>query len=64
VHQCNPYPEHSDLSSEIVRELNERDTHSEQEVREVTKGCMESGTLGDTIVVDFFFLCVEEGSCV
>jgi hypothetical protein len=50
----NPYPEHSDRSSEIVRELKERDTRDEQETREVTKRCLESGTLTDAIIVDNF----------
>ena len=63
MHLCNPYPEHIDRSSEIVRELKERDTRAEQEEREVltevTKRCletlpMESGSTDDTIIVENF----------
>ena len=51
---CNPYPEHSDRSSEIVRELKERDTRAAQEAREVTKRSLESGTPGDPIMTENF----------
>ena len=54
MHLCNPYPEHSDRLSEIVQELKERDTRAEQETREVTKRCLESGSPGDSIIVEIF----------
>ncbi len=47
-----PYPEHSDHSSEVVRELKERDTQTEQTVREVTKRSLESGAPDNDIIVD------------
>jgi hypothetical protein len=54
VQLCKPYPEHSDLSSEVVRELKERDTQTEQTVREVTKRSLESGAPDNAIIVDNF----------
>ncbi len=37
VQQCKTYPEHLELSSQVVKELKERDTHAKQEDREVVK---------------------------
>jgi hypothetical protein len=54
VQVCNAYPEHSDRSSEIVRELKERDTRAAQEARDVTKRSLESGTPGDPIMAEIF----------
>ena len=54
VQLCKPYPEHCNRFSEVVRELKERDTQTEQAVREVTKRSLESGTPGDVIIVDNF----------
>ena len=42
VQMWKPYPEHSDHSSEVVRELKERDSRTEQAAREVTKRTLES----------------------
>ena len=36
VQQCKTYPEHLERSSQVVKELKERDTHAKQEGREVT----------------------------
>jgi hypothetical protein len=33
VQQCKPYPEYLELSSQVVKELKERDTHVKQEGR-------------------------------
>ena len=33
VHQCKPYPEHLERSSQVVKELKERDAHVKQEGR-------------------------------
>jgi hypothetical protein len=41
--------------AEVVRELKERDTQTEQAAREVTKRSLESGSSGDTIIVDNFW---------
>jgi hypothetical protein len=49
-----PYPEHSGHSSEVVWELKERDSQTEQTVREVTKRSLESGASGVVIIVDNF----------
>jgi hypothetical protein len=37
VQQCKTYPEHIERSSQVVKEIKERDTHAKQEDREVTK---------------------------
>jgi hypothetical protein len=41
VQQCKTYPEHLERSSQVLKELKERDTHVKQEGREVAKrsGC-------------------------
>ena len=49
--QCKPYPEHLERSSQVVKELKERDAHDKQEDREVAKRSLESGQLGDANVV-------------
>jgi hypothetical protein len=54
VQQCKPYPEHLERSSQVVKELKERDTHAKKEDREVVKRALESGQLGDSIVVENF----------
>ena len=54
VYQCKPYPEHLERSSQVVKDVKERDTHVKQEGREVTKRSLESGQLGDSIVVEIF----------
>jgi hypothetical protein len=54
VKQCKPYPEHLENSSQVVKELKERDTHVKQEGREVVKRSLESGQLGDVVVVENF----------
>jgi hypothetical protein len=54
VQLCKPYPEHSDRSSEVVRDLKERDSRTQQVAREVTKRTLESGTPVDVIIVDNF----------
>ncbi len=54
VQQCKPYPEHLEHSSQVVKELKERDTYVNQESREVVKRSLESGKLGDSIVVENF----------
>jgi hypothetical protein len=54
VYQCKPYPEHLERSSQVVKELKERDTHAKQEGRELAKRSLESGQLGDSIVVENF----------
>jgi len=51
---CKSYPEHVERSSEVVQEVKERDTHAKQEVRQVAKRCLESGQLGDVIIVEIF----------
>ena len=33
VHKCKPYPEHVEHSSQIVKEMKERDTHVKEEVK-------------------------------
>jgi hypothetical protein len=54
VQQCKPYPEHLERSSQVVKELKERDAHVKQKGREVAKRSLESGQLGDSIVVENF----------
>jgi hypothetical protein len=54
VQLCKPYPEHCDRFSEVVQEMKERDTQTEQVVREVTKRSLESGAPGDAIIVENF----------
>ena len=54
VQLCKPYPEHCDRFSEVVRELKERDTQTDQAAREVTKRSLESGAPDDAIIVDNF----------
>ena len=54
VHLYKPYPVDCDRFSEVVRELKERDTQTEQASREVTKRSLESGSAGDVIIVDNF----------
>ena len=54
VQVCKPYPEHCDRFSEVVRELRERDTQTEQAAREVTKRSLESGAPDDAINVENF----------
>jgi hypothetical protein len=54
VQQCKAYPEHLERSSQVVKELKERDAHVKQEDREVVKRSLESGQLGDSIVVENF----------
>jgi hypothetical protein len=54
VQQCKPYPEHLERSLQVVKELKERDAHAKQEGREVVKRSLESGQLGDSIVVENF----------
>ena len=54
VQQCKPYPEHLERSSQVVQELKERDAHVKQEGREVAKRSLETGQLGDSIVVEIF----------
>jgi hypothetical protein len=54
VQVWNPYPEHSDRSSEIVREVKERDARATEESRDVTKRYLESGTPGDPIMTEMF----------
>jgi hypothetical protein len=54
VQLCKPYPEHCDRFSEVVRELKERNTQTDQAAKEVTKRSLESGTPGDVIIVDNF----------
>jgi hypothetical protein len=54
VQLCKPYPEHCDRFSEVVRELKERDTQTEQAAREVTERFLESGAPDDAIIVDNF----------
>jgi hypothetical protein len=41
VQQCKPYPENLEHSSQVVKEIKERNTHANQEGREVVKrsGC-------------------------
>jgi hypothetical protein len=41
-------------SSQVVKELKERDTHVKKEGREVVKRSLESGQLDDSIVVEIF----------
>jgi hypothetical protein len=43
VYHCKPYPELLERSSQVVKEIKERDTHVNQEGREVTKRSLESG---------------------
>ena len=50
VEKCKPYPEHVECSSQVVKELNDRDTHVNQE----GKRCLESGWRGDDIDVESF----------
>jgi hypothetical protein len=52
--QWKPYPEHLERSSQVVQEFKERDAHVKQEDREVAKSSLESGQLGDSIVVENF----------
>ncbi len=54
MYQCKSYPEHLERSSQVVKELKERDTHVDQEGRELAKRSLESGQLGDSIVVEIF----------
>jgi hypothetical protein len=54
VHQCKPYPEHLDHSSQVVKELKEREKLAKQEGREVDKRSLESGQLDNDIVVEIF----------
>jgi hypothetical protein len=54
VQLYKPYPEHCDRFSEVVRELKDRDTQTEQVAREVTKRSLESGAPDDDIIVDNF----------
>jgi hypothetical protein len=44
VQLCKPYPEHFDRFSEVVRELKERDTQTEQAAREVKEILGKWGT--------------------
>jgi hypothetical protein len=53
VQLCNPYPDHCDRFSEVVRELKERHTQTEQEAREMTKRSLESGVPDEDIVENF-----------
>ena len=50
VQKCKPYPEHVESSSQVVKELKERDTHDNQE----GKRCLESGQRCNVIDVESF----------
>ncbi len=54
VQLFKPYPKHCDRFSEVVRELKERHTQTEQAAREVSKRSLESGTPDDVIIVENF----------
>jgi hypothetical protein len=55
VQLFKPYPKHCDRFSEVVRELKERHTQTEQAAREVSKRSLESGTPDDVIIVENFW---------
>ncbi len=54
VHQCKPYPENLEHSSQVVKEIKERDSHVKHQVRVVTKRSLESRQVDDVIVVENF----------
>ena len=54
VQWCNPYPEHIERHTQVVKELKERDEHDKIQAREVVKRSLESGQADDDIDVEKF----------